>query len=47
VLVRAVDEILGTHNIVVDDHEPLAVFSAPADPPPAPPAASDGDTSQS
>jgi len=33
-------------HIVVDDDEPLPVFDAPADPPPAPPATPDGQTSQ-
>jgi hypothetical protein len=33
-------------HIVVDDDEPLAVFDAPAEPLPAPPAAPDGHTSQ-
>ncbi len=33
-------------HIVVGDNEPLLVFDAPADPPPAPPAAPDGQASQ-
>jgi hypothetical protein len=33
-------------HIEVDDDEPLAVFGAPAEPPPVPPAAPDGQASQ-
>lgn len=33
-------------HIVVDDDEPPSVFDVPADPPPAPPAAPDGQASQ-